>query len=1286
VSDPELTPTQRAAAIQRARENLALLSGAGCGKTLVLAQRFTELVMNPRERPAPLRRLVALTFTEKAALEMSQRVYQLVKSRGDQAREPSTRRQLLAMLEQLPQARIQTIHSFCAAVLRSYAVEAGLDPNFSVLADEAQGRRMLDQAIEQALLEALEGGQAGPLALMEAMPLDRLADRVADVLKTRPACRLEDYVDAQENLRRLRRDIPAIQQQRWEQGWADGLAQELARLEAVRCGSPSDKLYQHRQEALSLVRQMMESPVERTMKNLSALRTSGNVGSQANWGGRESLLKYRRSLNAFTLAVKELEYCLLPLAEADEQATTQLAVLVQLSLRAQEIYDQAKRSAGLLDFTDLLARTGELIRNHAPVRRELAEGISQLLVDECQDTDAYQVQMLLRLVAGISEDGELPPGRLFLVGDDKQSIYRFRGAQVEVFRQLCRRLGPARQEHLDVSFRSHKALTTFINHVFSRLMSGGYQGVEAFRQQAPAEPAVEILLARSQEGQVNGYQESIRLQARLAAQRIAEMVARSERLVWDSAARDYRPVQYGDIAILFSRMTRSLDFERELALRDVPYYVVAGTGFFKQQEIYDLLNALRVVDNPADDLALAGVLRSSLFGLDDEALMHVFEHAARPVLAHLEAARLRDVLRPDQWRSLALAARLLGQLHRVKDALGADELLRRLVLATGYEAVLLSQFQGPRMVGNVRRLIEQAASASAAGLSLSAFVEVADELVLNEQRYEQAAVADEKDNVVRLMTIHKAKGLEFPVVFLVDLNAARRNSTDTVIHRPDVGLVFGGAQAADEDNGEADTAKPQATAYRVAQQLEKQDEAAEDIRRLYVGATRAQDHLVLVGADWRTKDGEFAKSGSALCLLDLALDLRAGLESPAKTLAYDGYRARLEAVSPEPAARPARKSPGQALLAESSGPDDLARRLIAQADRAGRAATPLLGPLEGQAGQLELAVTALEDFAACPMLYRWHHELRCPPPAELDAPPSARESSLGPLDPLTLGSVLHLCMERLDMDNPQPGALAVMALAELGLEDLVDPRAVAGQLGPMMDVLKAQPLWAEMKQARQAWRELEFSWHAGSAVLRGKIDLLYEDAQGRYHLVDYKSDRLSGGVAEHAQRYRFQMLLYAAAAQRYLAGSETALERDTTAADATCPSEVLAAPDESDGARSPGGSDAKAAGKPAASPRDNSLHGRDARGTHGQDARATPRLADATLYFLRSGDVYRFDVQEPALRSVQAELAELAARLAAARRSGEYSRSAGPHCPRCPYGRLCDYSHSMVAGGLDEMS
>lgn len=1215
MSEPfRLTGAQRAAARERIAENLALRSGAGCGKTYVLGRRFTELLLARPHEEDVLRRLVALTFTDKAAMEMRDRVRRFLAERAAGAKRDD-RLRLLGWLDELTDARISTIHSFCAAVLRSRAIEAGLDPSFRVCADKLLTDRLAEEAADRAVLEAVEGERPDVLALLARLRYDELLGHVRTWLDHRAGWPTAEYLDPDATLARWRSVLAEERRRRFDELVEDAdLRARLAALAAEPCGDPHDKLERVRTPAVAAMRHLLADLDHWTPEAFAAVAPAekpGRVGSKGNWC--RDLKEIRAELKDLAARFAEVAYLAEELGEPDRAAAEALAAVARRAERADVLYTADKRARGLLDFTDLLAHTARLVERSPAVRKALAEGIDQLLIDECQDTDAVQLGLLTRL---LGEEGRLDDGRLFLVGDKKQSIYRFRGAQVEVFEDLCERLGPRNQETLDLSFRSHAAGVAFVNELFAPLMGDDYEPLNAHRRELPPDPSVEVVLARPDDGDVSDAGRAARLQAAATAERIAEMLDGRERIVWDGAAENWRPARPGDVAILFGRMTSSLAYERELAARGVPYYVVGGTGFFRQQEVFDVLNALRAIDNPYDDVAFVGALRSALFGLDDEALLRLSEAVRPPYLPALrtaaeigrDAAQVVHGLPAPAARALDFAVELLGRLARQKDALGPDGLIDALMAETGYEGALRAQFQGRQKLGNVRRLAELARTAAADGTSPADLLTAMNERTIDESREEQAAVAGEAEDVVRLMTIHKAKGLEFPVVFVPDLNAGRRPVRDRLLGRLDTGVTL---KLDTEDDGEDGDGPVPPLSYRVAKAREEADAAAEDIRRLYVAATRHEDRLVFVGADWRRKDGRFRAGQGSTCPLR-QLDEVLGIQGAADAgtdLPYAGGRfaVRVQCRTPQPGRAQDRQEhpPGRRWLAEAASPDDLAGRMR-------RAAAPepppLLGPIPPEVGEVELAVTALGEFEQCPMLYRWRHELRAPvrPAAEAGAGPDRAES----LDAATLGTLYHRCMELLDFADPQPaGALVSRALAEMELAEVTDPEPLAAELARMIDLLRGGPLWSELSDAPRAYRELDFVLDARPAVLRGQIDLLYRSADGRWHILDYKSDRLHDGEtpAGHAARYEVQMLAYADAAGRFL----------------------------------------------AAGPDDDAA------------------VADASLYFLRSGQTHTFELTPAALTAGRERIAALARRLIASRRSGRFERCESGACRFCTYGRLC---------------
>ena len=1315
MTDAKLTAAQESAAVKRIHESLALRSGAGCGKTYVLARRFTELLMASGGEVNPLSRFVALTFTDKAALEMTDRVRRMLAEFADAATTPEERRRLLGWLEEAGDARISTIHSFCSVLLRTHAIEAGVDPNFAVCADDLVARQMACEAADQAVLSAVEGQNTDVADLLTHLTFEQAVEHVSTLLHMRTGVDLEQYADAQAVLDRWQQLLADHRDRLWRDLQADtqlvGLASQLADVDCV-----GTKLESLQTQLLAAAGELLMDQAAWRSGALARARevSPGGLGGKNYTACRHLMKDVQAGLEKYAMLGADL-------ADVDRQAAGQLATLARLSQSAVGVYAKAKRAAGMLDFDDLLAATHGLLLGNERLRKRLAADIDQLLIDECQDTDRFQLELLGALVGDVAETtgqgtrdsglGETPEppksgGRLFVVGDAKQSIYRFRGAQVEVFEDLCRKIGARHQEHLDISFRTHDAGVSFVNDVFEKLMGEDYAPTFAHRKDTPPHPSVEILLAGGEE-EITIADDATAAQAAVVAQRIRQMLDRKEHLVWDDKAKAWRPVRQGDIAILFARMTNSLQYERELAVRDIDYYVVAGTGFFKQQEVYDLLNVLRAIDNPLDDIALVGVLRSGLFGLDDNDLMHISQACGRPYFDSLRTCGEIAALSADAMARLVSAVALVSRLHARKDSMGIDELLSAVLEATAYEATLLAQRQGKRMCGNVHLLIERARSASALAMALPDFVSQMDELVINESRYEQAAVAGEAEDVVRLMTIHKAKGLEFPVVIVPDLNASRRGVTAAILNRNDWGLTYK-LKLDDEEDGESQLP----LAYSIAKGLEDADGAREDVRKLYVAMTRHEDHLVLVGADWRAKEGGFRSKGSYLQQLDEVLGLSqmrseaeqetAGLgtrdsglakttaeqaspgtglplrksmaseeigltspqghreadedttntagETPATQLRpYAGgkYNALVQCVKVQAVRRKAVEKPlGQRLLETSGDSATLASRL-AEAMAGTDVNERLVGPIPPQIAQTELAVTALGDFARCPMLFHWRYELAVPSkylmeyveettgaetsvqtkdaqtpgkntPAEqspgnalpgLSVPNAASSPTTSPttanLDAATVGTIFHRCMELMDFANPRPLALVQTTLTEMGLDQDIDAAALAADLQAMIDRMAGAPLWDKLRTARQVLRELPLTLGVDGAILRGQIDMIFEDDQGRWHVVDYKSDRVNEStVVEHAKSYRLQMLLYALAAWRHT---------------------------------------------------------------------GTPP-AQATLYFLRAGLTHSFDVSAESLEEARKEAHQLAGQLAQSRRTHRYTHCSDDHCTICFYRQLCGRS------------
>lgn len=1121
-----LTAAQRDA-IERTDLSLAVTSGAGCGKTFVLTRRYLQHLHDDGLPDAPTR-IVAVTFTEKAALEMRQRVGRLLSDQLAAAPDDAGRALLGEWLRRLPAARITTIHGFCAALLRAHAVVAGVDPDFAVLADPFQVRQMVDRACSDAPLGALAAGDEAVAELIEAVPLDKVVAFLGELADERWRWSAADYADPAATLRRWAGQARVAEQVAWDALDLDALRTEMRALAAVPCNDPDDKLAVHRATQLASLALLLDDPASRTPQRFADLHPRpGNIGSARTWGGREAVADLRRRLKALLATVEPLGELAAPLNESDERAARHLAALTRLADDAVRRYAAAKRRGGWLDFVDLLVGARDLLRDNAEVRRRTAADVGRLLIDEFQDTDSLQRE-LLWLAAGC-EGLAPPPGRVFFVGDAQQSIYRFRGAEVEVFAEVRDALGADNRRRLDLNFRTHAPGIALVNRLFGPLMGPAFEPLRAHRAEPPPAPAAEILLAACPQEKPSAADRA-RSEAGVLAQRVAELLADGQPRVWDDRAAAWRPARPGDVAILFRRLTNTAPYEEALADAGVPFYVVAGAGLYRQQEVYDLANALRAIDNPLDDVALAGFLRGGMVGLDDNALLHVARTLEPPYRPGLGDERLAAALPPGAHQRLAWAADVLDRLAARKDALGLDALIEALLAETGFEAALLGTPYGLRKCGNVHRVLDQARQAQSAGATLRQFVEYLSTLTVEQVRAEQAAVEAEEDDVVRLMTIHKAKGLEFPVVFLADLNYSPRDRSGMLGVRGPLGLTLN-LPPADEET-------PASQSAVVAARIDRLHAEAEDLRSFYVAVTRHRDYLAFVGALEQTKDSQLGRAGSDLRRLDEALGLGGCLEAGEIALG-EGLTVPVAVEQAEPGRGEAKPSILDDLLAQADGPEALAELLSAEPPQPTTTESlPFLAPAAG-AGVERLAPTALSELEFCPTCFRWHYELRVPAGMLGGADKTAREpSDRGALDAASTGTVFHRCMELLDFANPQDAAALIRQTLEEERLD-VDPAGLVADLETMLARFRQHPLWAELAGARRRLAELEFVTRVGRLELTGKIDLLVQNAAGQWRIIDYKSDRVAGEhLAAHAARYNLQMQSYSLAARRYLRSAE----------------------------------------------------------------------------------------------------------------------------------------------------
>ncbi len=1134
-----LTPAQQEVVADLGR-NWCVTSGAGCGKTRVLVERYIRFLED--DLALPLERLAAITFTEMAAAEMRDRIRRACRARLEEARSAGDAVRIERWLQRywdVDVAPIHTIHGFCAALVRRFPIEAGVDPNFEML-DEAAADLLLQDVVCRTVEELLEAEDADVLAMLEHYDLGRGREVLAEIAGQHREVlrRVAEPVMARsdaEILKDLKRRSDELVREACEEVLADaGVVRALGDLRKFS-GRAEDKREQIRRAMLDAVdrvaRARTADVATAALDALVAINLRG--GSAKNWPSAEALNAVTDATKTIKDAFKE---AVADLPVFDEEVERQhLAVaraMFRTARRVQTGYDEAKRRRSALDFEDLQIRARDLLRSDARVLRTCRGAYRAILVDELQDTNLLQFEIVDLLTSAAGKRGEagpLRPGAFFGVGDPKQSIYRFRGAEIEVFEQALGRVGRKGKKGLATSFRLNRSIAGLVNHLFPPLMGERYEPIEPAHEQKN-EVAAEWLHAVGPEGEGLRAEEGYAAEAQQLAERIHAMCTEGDVRVWDDGRKAWRPAAYGDVAILLRRTTYLHLYEEALERRGVPYHVVAGHGFYKQQEVLDVLNLLRALEDPSDDLAVAGVLRSPFFAVSDEGLYRL-RRLGGTLLEALEPAAEASGFEAEDQRGLGRAARLLPDWARRKDPMGLTHLLDEVVFDSGYAAAAVARFRGARAYANLRQMAELARRFERQGLtSLGDYIDYVSDFMQSEMRQEQAAIDTPEDGSgggsVRLMTIHKAKGLEFPIVAIPDLgHASRGPRADYFIH-----AATGLAVRLRDDQGEAGASCALALARREA----KRAEADEAIRLLYVAITRAKDYAIFCSHQaytilhtltWQdvlaTGLPASLEEGSRVVALPEAGAVRVSVSGPGHETGHHGRRR----VGPRDVFASGRVRWDVVRSRAQTAPRGRLARVIEQVSPPEPPARP----------PRRVAATALDVYRRCPAEYWWTCVLgveEVEPEADTLRAPQGGEISLSPRE---RGLLYHRALELAVSPAPEAirsaveGALRSAALGSGPARDRLG-RDVADRISRFW----ASDLGRRVACAKTAYREMPVLLRLGETEIHGIVDLVLENPDGQWELADYKSRLAPDETGKpSAEAYRLQLGLYAMAVSRW---------------------------------------------------------------------------------------------------------------------------------------------------------
>lgn len=1030
-------------AISTLDKNVSVSAGAGSGKTRVLVERFINILrqsLYQEGRQITAADILAITFTRKAAGEMKERIRRrLAELEQEDVLNAAFWRQQLTALEQ---ARINTIHGFCNSLLKENPVEAGLDPAFQV-AEEVEMDEFLLRTVQQFVKQGLRRSNSNIQQLADTYTAAAVVQQLLLVLP-----KLENILAAGDL------SVPYLESAATVDALQDTLQSLLYELDD---GRESIKAAGHRKKLDLLSEHLPEL--------LAAAAQSSKPENMALLDLYVGSLAAASSDKVTVKAAKEILQKL-HLLSADKAALELMPCWQQVLTDCAAYLREQQDLNNMLGFDDLESRALALLEHNQQVCRKNGSRYQYIMVDEFQDTNERQRQLVYLLCGG--DKDQLLGHKLFVVGDAKQSIYRFRGADVSVFARVRRDIAATGGSNivLDDNFRTVDKVLDLCNLAFTVLLGeDNKQDVyfEALNANRATDLLPEMLAVAYDKDSKSKRREA---EAAVIAQRMRELHLKEQ-------------IPYEDMVLLLSALTTAKTFAAALQQIGVPYTIVDGKGFYERQEIIDLFNLLIFLEDSSRSLELAGVLRSPYFAIDDESLTELFlklEDCKEEELTLWQLLQKVDLPRQE----LRQAVVVLQKLRQCAAVLPLPELLHNIVASLQLEPLLAAQEFGLEKLANLKKLV-----ALAEAFTVEKHGTLADYLLhlqqLRAAGAREAAAADMAgSDAVTIMTIHKSKGLEFPVVFVPALDARGKGDTDMLRFNEAVGLGIKVELA-----GELQDTSVMAQ----IKEIEKNLDAAEKQRQLYVAMTRAQDRLILSGT---YDSGSKSKSETWFS------SLRGILQDYDQLLLREYNAAEVEATGST-----------ATVVKKERLPIELLEQV-----------KPL--PEFGLGWQRSLSPTALQTYLSCQRSYYYQYVLQMP------VCENAAEAMAGGSDlPADLrGTVIHKALELLLNGYGAEEAFAA-ALQSTKVQ------ANAAKTKAMYLAYLSSELYQKRLELEQK-TEVSFSLplladYGINAVFSGYIDCTVCNGDGTLTVIDYKTGR-PPEAGEPRLGYIYQLALYKQAA------------------------------------------------------------------------------------------------------------------------------------------------------------
>jgi ATP-dependent helicase/nuclease subunit A len=1109
-------------------KHLSVTANAGSGKTTVLVNRYLNILFNT---DIQIDNLVAITFTEKAASELKKKIADTLDEQINSETDITRLHKIESLRDHFSWANISTIHSFCAKILRLFPVEADVDVGFSIL-DGVDKVIFENEAIDESLHRFLTD--------INSDRTEEIKFVLSSLSKKRTKEILRFLLEKREQVDRLIQNIFSKSDEEILNGWKSEIeAQILPVVESNVWRVIANRVLQNAStnSANDLKIQLskwksnisFEKKYQIYFDIISTLLTTKGTFNKTLLGKKYDFESVAEDESALANQWFEIKDILTSITDEnlDNNQNTLLRItktILSLFNEIVQLYDHKKNEKSYLDYEDLQIKTRNLL-NNPEVKTKLSQKFKYIMIDEYQDTNLLQYEIFLPLLS------DLKSGNLFIVGDPKQSIYRFRDADVEIFEQtksdISNSLSPTTNDNhkssniiLAESFRLLTDITCLTNLVFSKLMSDKRHKFETSYEELvkgrnnPSHGRIELFFPKidSDDNEKAKKADLIAIECEMIARRIVNLKETNYR-IYDKNENPH-PFEFRDAAILLRSRTHLKEIEKAFNKHGIPYFIHGGIGFFQTQEIYDFYNYFRFLLNHNDDVALAGLLRSPFFSVSDAEL---YEIAITSRDEYFWIKTNIFIKSEEPSPQLRRAVEILYDNIKFTNRIPIPLLVQQVLKKTGWLGTIAGLHYGRQSQSNIEKLLSIAREFEGRGFTnLFDFVERLKTLIEGEEREGQANIETE-GNAIQIMTIHSAKGLEFPVVFLPFCDKKFKYDSEPYLENT-IGLGFTFFDQASD--------KIEPLNYIRLKNISRLKTEAEEKRIFYVACTRAKDMLIISGSPQN-------ESSSYLNWLIDCLDINPQEIKSGKISVSNRQVKTLELVDGKYKSKILNHD---LKINVYTSPDEIT--LTGNQTELAQAVEPIntimIEPLKASIRNDFFSATQIQTYLNCPTKYFLRYKIGLPEKTTKQVYFHEEEDANDIIRGVTLGIIVHGILEKFQI------------YSETEIRENIESTLISERLSNRdklnkytNDILYKIKIIYNSNTVKDIFSQPEYKTEFtinsafGEDFLTGTIDRLYKDSEGNWCIVDYKTDKISAeNIEQRAESYRGQMLFYSLLVRR----------------------------------------------------------------------------------------------------------------------------------------------------------